>query len=185
MISSKVAVRYSKALFDLAEEQNLRDKVSADMKLISDTCHASHDLTSVLQSPIIKPDQKEKALATIFNPHITKLTADFIALLARKGRSSYIVNVAGAYYDRYLEMKGISKAQITTAMPMDADTRAEVVNSITRSIGREIELTEKVNTDLIGGFIIRVGDNQDDTSLKTKITKLKRKFSENPYIKDY
>jgi F-type H+-transporting ATPase subunit delta len=185
MINAKVAVRYSKALFGLAQELKLTDQISSDMKLISDTVNANRELGMVLQSPIIKPAQKENVLTAIFNSSVNPVTIQFLTMLTRKGRSADVSNVAEAFNNRYLDLKGIAKAQITTATALDADTRAAVASSIKAAIGKEIELTEKVNSDLIGGFIIRVGDKQDDTSLQTKIGKLRRAFKENPYVKDY
>jgi F-type H+-transporting ATPase subunit delta len=93
--------------------------------------------------------------------------------------------VAREFHNAYNEYKGIGKATITTAIPLDAKLRGEMEKLVQHySDKKQIELIEKVDSDLIGGFVLDVGDRQVDASIKSKIKTLKLKFSQNPYIKE-
>jgi F-type H+-transporting ATPase subunit delta len=82
--------------------------------------------------------------------------------------------------------KGIGKASIISTVPVDDELRAELVAIVKKlSNMKQVELEEKVDKDLIGGFILNVGDRQIDASIKNKLKVLKNKFSENPFIKQF
>lgn len=185
MQGTKAASRYAKSLFDLSLEQGLLEKTHADMKLVFSTCRENKDFVQMLKSPIIKSDKKEKILKTIFEGKLNKLTIEFICIIARKKRESLLEFIAESFITKYKEHKKILTAVITTAMGLDEELRKKVLQVVKDATKSEVELVEKVNKDLIGGFIIRVGDKQDDTSIRTKILKLNRVFSENLFIKEF
>ena len=184
MQGTKVAARYAKSLLDLSLEQGVLEKVYADMKLVDSICKENKEFVVMLRSPIIKSDKKEVILKAVFEGNVNKLTMEFINIIARKRREMYLYEIADAFVNKYKEHKKILTAVITTAMGLDADLRAKVLDVVKNATKSEIELVEKVNKDLIGGFIIRIDDKQDDTSIRTKILKLNRVFSENPFIKE-
>ena len=113
------------------------------------------------------------------------ITAEFINIIVRKKREYALVEIAEAFVSQYKVHKKILTAVITTAFGLDADLRARVLDIVKKSQNSEVELIEKIDKDIIGGFIIQVGDKQDDTTIRTKIMKLTRVFNENPYIKEY
>ena len=170
---------------DLSLEKGNLEKVCADMKLVNAICKGSHDLQVVLKSPIIKTDKKQSILKALFDSRVDKMTSGYLQLLAVKKRERYIEAIAEEFIEKYKEYKKIITAVITTAYGIDEDVRKSVQKLIKDSLKSEIELVEKVDKDLIGGFILRIGDKQDDTSILRKIRLLNRVFSENPYIKDY
>ncbi|MBK8846184.1 MAG: ATP synthase F1 subunit delta [Bacteroidetes bacterium] len=185
MFNNKVAARYSKALFDLALEQNILVQVNDDMQYIKEACKVSRDLRTMLQSPVVKPNTKKSVMHALLADKVNKLTMEFINLLTVKGRAGDVEGIATAFTNSYLKHIGVERAQITTAIALDESMRTSVKTVIKQAIGKEVSLEEKVDKDILGGFIIRVGDRQDDTSLRTKLDKLRRKFQENPYIKEY
>ncbi len=185
MKGSRLAVRYAKSLMDLSLEKGNLEKVCADMKLVNTICKGSHDLQVVLKSPIIKTDKKQSILKALFDGKVDKMTSGYLQLLAVKKRERYIEVIAEEFIEKYKEHKKIITAVITTAYGIDEDVRKSVQKLIKDSLKSEVELVEKVDKDLIGGFILRIGDKQDDTSILRKIRLLNRVFSENPYIKDY
>jgi F-type H+-transporting ATPase subunit delta len=83
---------------------------------------------------------------------------------------------------QYNLMKGIEKAQVTTAVPLEAEARNQLHQKVVQLTGKTIELEEKVDPAVIGGFLLRVGDKQLDDTIRTSLRTLKNKFKENPYI---
>lgn len=185
MKGSRLAIRYAKSLIDLATETGKVEQVFADMKLILKVCKENRDFELVLISPIIKIDRKQAILKAVFEGKIDSVTASYLQLMAHKRRESYIPAIAESYIEKYKVRKNILTAVITTAYGLDDDVRNKVMQLVRDSYKSEVELVEKVDKEIIGGFILRIGDKQDDTSLLRKIKMLTRTFNENPYIKDY
>jgi F-type H+-transporting ATPase subunit delta len=185
-MASRVASRYVKSLLDLAVTQNQLDKVHADMNLFADTLNKSRDLELMLKSPVIKHDKKNAILTAIFKGKVTPLTLAFIDILTRKNREPLIPEIAREFHNAYNVHKGIGKASVTTTVPLDAKTRSQF-ETLVRKLAekKEVELEEKIDKDLIGGFVLNVEDRQIDASIKNSLKKLKLKFSENPYIKEF
>jgi F-type H+-transporting ATPase subunit delta len=122
----------------------------------------------------------------IFKSKVTVLTMAFIDILTRKNREPLLPEIAKEFHNAYNVYKGIGKASVTTTIPMDAKTRS-VFEALVRKLAdrKEVELEEKIDKELIGGFILNVEDRQIDASIRNNLKKLKLKFSENPYIKEF
>lgn len=185
MADSRAASRYVKSLLDLAVERKALDEVHRDMLFFSDVVSKSRQLELLLQNPVIKHDQKLEVLKRIFAGKVHSLTMAFFEIIARKNREPILASIAREFHNAYNEHKGIGKATVVTATPLDAKARADF-EKLVRSYSdkKEIELIERVDPELIGGFVLNVGDRQVDASIKSKIKTLKVKFSENPYIKE-
>jgi F-type H+-transporting ATPase subunit delta len=185
MTDSKVARRYAQSLMGLALERNIAEKINNDMKLIADTCSANRELVLLLKNPIINTDKKENIIRLIFGSKVDTVTNAFMQIITRKGRESYLYEIAEAFIAMYKTSKGIKTAFVTTAFPMDTALRNEVMSIVKRAKGDNAELVEQVDKDIIGGFILRIGDVQYDASVSKKLKALKSEFDDNLYVKEY
>jgi F-type H+-transporting ATPase subunit delta len=186
MSHSRVASRYVKSLLSLAEEQKVLDQVHADMQLLDGVCKSNRDFTLMLKSPIIKHDKKRDILEAIFKNRVHKLSMAIIDILTKKNREPLLPAIAAEFHQAYNVYKGIQKATVTTTVAMDNTTRAEIEAIVKKlSDKTQVEVEQKVDSSLIGGFVLNVGDKQIDASIKTKLKALHVKFSENPYIKEF
>jgi F-type H+-transporting ATPase subunit delta len=182
MIETKVAKRYAKSLIDLSSETGALDAVANDMKLLASVCDQNRDLAALLASPIINSDKKLSILKRVFSEKMNKLSLSFFEIITSKGREGYLEAIAKEFTRQYKEMKGIQTAVITSAVGLDDKLRKEVYDIIRKSADSEIELVEKVDKNLIGGFVLRMGDKQYDASIASDLKRLTRQFSANPYI---
>lgn len=180
---SKAAKRYAKALLSFAIEQNQLENVATEMEIISATCASSTELVTLLKSPVVKTDKKLAILNQIFAGKIGEITLRFLEVLTTKKREDLLPEVANAFQAVYREEKGIVTAEIITALALDDAGRQKALDFI-KTIYPKVVLTEKIDKELIGGFIIRVGDKQYDESVARKLNNLKREFSKNPYISE-
>jgi F-type H+-transporting ATPase subunit delta len=183
MIETKVAKRYAKSLIDLSNEKGVMDAVNNDMKLFSSVCAENRDLALVLSNPIINGDKKLITLKQIFSQKMNTLTMSFFEIVIRKGREKYLVQIAKEFTDQYKLLKKIVTAEIVSAVGLDDKLRRKIYDMIRNDSNSEVELVEKVNSKLIGGFVLRIGDRQYDASISSEIRKLAQAFSANPYIK--
>lgn len=185
MKGTRSAARYAKALRELSLEQGSLEKVYDDMKLVNEVCRNNRDLILLLNNPIVKTDKKQRILNEIFKGKISKLSEMFMNLLTTKRRESFLDAIAEEFIRQYKVHKKILTAVVTTTFGLDEDLRKKVLEVVRGTGHSEIELIEKTNNKLIGGFTLQVGDKRVDASIAKQIRKLGQSFSENPYIKEY
>lgn len=183
MIASPVAYRYARSIFDLAKDQGALNVVRDDMRTVATTVGGSADLRVLLKSPVVKADAKSTILKRVFAGQVGELTVRFMDIMVRKGREALLPEVALAFSNLFKANAGIVSAEITSAVPLADSARQQVHALVTAKYpGKSIEITEKVDPALIGGLVIRVGDEQFDGSVSRRLHDLRRQFSENPYI---
>jgi F-type H+-transporting ATPase subunit delta len=179
-----VASRYAKSLIDLATATKQLDEVHKDMMLIHQVCSENHEFVLLLESPIIKTDKKMAIFKKVFEGKISNTTLAFLNIIATKRREGYIDDIARSFDDQFKAYKGITKAIITTATPLDEATKAKIMDLVKKSAKGEVELIEKTDKSLIGGFVLTVNDQQVDTSIKRKLNDLRKDFSGNAFAPD-
>lgn len=186
MADYKVVSRYVRSLLSLAEDQGKLEKVHADMQLMASAFDTNHDLVVLMRSPIIKHDKKNSILMKIFKGKVDDLTLAIINIVTRKNREAILPSIAREFHNAYNDFKGVQKATITTTIKLDEALRNEIKKIVLKLCDKDsIELEEKIEKDLIGGFILNVGDKQIDASMSSKLNALRLSFSQNPYIREY
>ncbi len=183
MADTKVAKRYAKSLIDLSNEQKVMDAVNNDMKLFVDVCKNNRDFTMLLSNPIIDSSKKLKIITGVFADKVNKMTMSFFTIVVKKGRESYLYDIAKAFLSQYKVLKGIQTAEVVSAVGLDDTLRKKIYDLVRKGSNSEVELIERVDKALIGGFILRLDDKQYDASVASDIRKLAQSFTSNPYIK--
>ena len=179
----RLAARYAKSILDLAIEKGELEKVYKDMLLLQATCRTSRDFVNLLRSPIIKADKKGKILDAITAGKISVLTAVFIKLLLTKEREGYLPEIASAFIDQYKKHKGIRTVKLTTAVPVSEEIRKAIAEKVRDGHGeQQIELDTAVDADLIGGFIIEIGDKMVDGSIAHELNNIRQQFQNNDFV---
>lgn len=177
-MSSKAGARYAKSLLDLSKEQNAVEEVKNDMVFFEQVVDDNSELEAILKNPIVPLDKKQGILQGIFGGKVHAITASFLKLVVNKGRSAILYDTAKQFVQQYNVINGIVTAEVTSASPLTDANRAEVVNLVKKELNAsQVLIKEKVNADLIGGFILKVGDKQFDASIASGLTKLKKEFA--------
>jgi|FLOH01.1.fsa_nt_gi F-type H+-transporting ATPase subunit delta len=182
MSGSKAAVRYAKAILSFALEQQKEVQVNEDMLLITNTIEESKDLQLLLSSPIIKSQLKKVAIKEVFSSKVTSLTIGLIDLLIDNKRLSILNDVTKKYTILFDKLKGIEIAIVTTAVPLTEALNKQVLSKVKEITGKEATIENTINPDIIGGFILRIGDVQYDASIANKLQGLKRQFESESFI---
>ena len=185
MKQSRVTIRYAKALFQLVIKQDTLEQSYSDMVLLDAVCAESKELLLLLKSPIVKTDKKLKIVEEIFGSKIGKTTMSFINIITTKKREGLLALIASSFITLYKAHKKIETATVITADPLDEALRVETINFIKKYGEDNVELTEKVDSAITGGAIIRMGDKQLDASVSKAISELKQIFNKNLYIQDF
>ena len=182
MADQRVAARYAKSLLDLGKEMGTLETVKQDMDLLGKTMSENRDLRLLLRNPIVKHDKKLAILTAIFQGKVSDVTMQFFTILTQKNRESALESMGTEFQVQYNVMQGIQTAQVTSATPLTPALRDELEQLVIKQTGlTEVKLTEKVDPSLIGGFVLRVGDQQIDDSVRTSLRKLRTSLQENTY----
>ena len=176
MAGTRAAIRYSKAILDLANSKGVAEVVSDDMKTIATTINGNLELSTFIQNPTIKVEVKEKALLEVF-AESNAVTKGLFHLLFENKRFEILSAIAVEYGKLSDLANGKELAQVTTAFPMDAALEAQVLAKIATLSDKKITLENIVDPAIIGGFILRIGDKQYNASVYNRLQVLKREFS--------
>ncbi len=185
MPNPRLASRYAKSLLDLTVEQNSVETTLQDMQLLDAICQKSAEFRNMLASPVIAGDKKQHILEAIVGKELHLLTQTFVKLLVNKGREANLPEIAAAFISQYKVMKGIKTVKLTTASPVNDAVKKAIINKITGDLSADkVEVTEVVNPDIIGGFIIQMDDKLIDASVRRDLNDVKAQFQKNIYVSE-
>lgn len=184
MAQIKVASRYAKSLLGLVAEKGNMEEAFKDMSLIQKTCSENRDLVVLLRSPVVNTEKKVSILNTVYGKNVSEVTMLFINLIAKNRREGALPEIADAFVSQYKAMKGITTAVVTSAAVLTDDAKKKIQDLVQKEVGGgTVELQMEINPELIGGFILRIGDKQLDTSILSKVGDLRQEFKNNSFAK--
>jgi len=173
---SRAAIRYAKAIIDIATTSGRNEAVNNDMKMIVETVASSSELKEFLVNPVIKMEAKKAALSELFS-NVQPETNSLFHLLFENKRFEILESIAQQYNLLFDESNGVEVAKVTTAFPITPDLQTKVLAKIAEFSNKKITIENIVDPAIIGGFILRVGDKQYNASVASKLGELKREFS--------
>ena len=173
MNESKISVRYAKAFFALSQEKNILAEISEDVKLLHEM-QSDANFRILLTDPTIRTQQKKDIFKAIFAGKINEITLKFLNLIAENGREDFLGMMILNFLTLYRKHTGIEDASITTTGKLDTKIKESLKDFIETYFKTKIKLTEKTDEELIGGFLIRVGDKQLDASVSRKLEDAKK-----------
>ena len=183
MQNPRLASRYAKSLIDISVEQNQLETSLEDMKMLDRVIASSREFAVILRSPVIKADKKEAIIESLIGTRMAPLTKAFVYLLVSKGRESNLAEIAQAFITQYKEMKHIKTVKLTSASPLNAAVKETIRRNLAASMPSEsIEITEEINPELIGGFILQMDDKLFDASIRRDLNDVKSQFLKNIYV---
>lgn len=184
MDNPRINIRYAKALFDLAVENNALEQAHTDMATFAEVCRENRELQNMLKSPVIMADKKKAIMQAVFGRILGKISMAFIEIIMRKRREAHLYNIAVRFGDLYREHGNIRKAVVTTVSPLSEGMRKELISIMTKQTGSTIELKEETDPSIIGGMIVQLDGVQFDDSIRKKLFNLRKEFKVNTFIKD-
>ena len=174
-----VASRYAKSLIDLATEIKKLEQTRIDMLLVKEVCESNHDFALLLQSPIVKTDKKLAIFKSIFEGKISETTSAFLNLIVSKRREGYLKDISISFDEQYKIKKNITTVRVTSPIKLDANLKKQILEIVKQTVTGEIDLIEKLDQSLIGGFVLTINDTQFDQSVKRKLNDLRKTFAGN------
>ena len=173
---SRIAIRYSKALFELALEKGQLAEVESDLFLIKEQIIKNDEFQRYLLNPLVPAKSKTELLKKTFKDSIGTLTMNFLVLTSSKKRSEFIKEIIEKFEVLALEHNEIISAQVYSAVPLKSDQTDAIRNSLEKKTGKKVQLEEITEESLLGGFIVKIRDSVIDYSLKRQMERLKDKM---------
>ncbi len=181
MSEKTIAYRYAKPLMELALEKSLVDDVNRDMELLRKTCEENDQLRAILRNPIIRGYKKLSILRALFQNRVNQATMSMFEILAKHSREEILYEISQGFTTLYNEYKGIQEVTLTTTVAISESLKAELTAKLAQQLNKTIILQEKVNPELIGGFILEIGNSQIDNSVRAGLQRLKMNFIQKIY----
>jgi len=183
MRNPRLAGRYAKSLIGLAIERNELDKVYGDMLYLQSLIKQSKEFLVILKSPVINPVKKKAILESVTGGNISEMVEGFIRLLILKGRESNLPEIIPAFIDQYKVLKNIFVVTLSTATPASEELKHTIIEKVKEATSlQNIELKTIVNEDLIGGFVLQMGDTLVDASIIYDLNAIKKQFLNNDFV---
>ena len=175
-MQSRAAIRYAKAIFEIAKEENSIDSVFRDMKTVEILCNSSHDFKNLLSNSQINHNEKKTAILSLIKDH-NSLTIKLLDLLIQNKRVYIVNDVANSFIQLYNSHNDIKEAVVITASPIDKDLEEKILSKINVSDLKSINLKNIVNPEILGGFIIRFDGKEYNASVKQNLNNLKTQLT--------
>ncbi|MCU0546438.1 MAG: ATP synthase F1 subunit delta [Oscillatoriaceae cyanobacterium Prado104] len=172
-VSTEVLQPYASALMSLAKSNNLSEKFGEDIRSLLSLLEESEELRLFLSSPLVKPQDKKAVIDRIAGDEMHPMMRNFLRLLVDKGRILFVEGIGKRYLTELRELNQTVLAEVTSAVPLSEaqqQTVREKVKAMTNA--REVEIETKIDSDLIGGVIIKVGSRVIDASLQGQLRRL-------------
>ena len=171
--AGSLAGRYASALFELARDRDALDPVASDLEGLAALIAESADLRRVIESPALSRDQQTRAIDAIAERGgCHDLTRRFLGVLAENRRLFALPDVVRAYRAMLALHRGEISAELVSAVPLSDDQVASLKDEMSKAVGQTVNVTTRVDPNLIGGLLVRVGSRMIDASLRNKLHQL-------------
>ncbi|HEV57322.1 MAG TPA: ATP synthase F1 subunit delta [Phycisphaerales bacterium] len=169
---------YCEVLFELAEESGLIDRVQDDLQRVRAVLQAEPEFAALMDSPALRGQDKSESIRRVFQGHISDLALDFLSVLARRGRMSFLEGISDRYeamVDHYHDRQTV---EVTVAAPLSGEEADRLRREISEAVRGEVKLSVQVDPDLIGGVIIKKDDTVVDNSIRSALKRAARRVAE-------
>lgn len=173
ILTSEVLEPYAQALMSLGQSNNLVDRFGDDVNSILSTLNESSDLQQFIVNPLIKPDAKKAVLQQVFGESVHPFTKNFLMLLVDRRRVMFLDGICKQYQVLLRKLKQTVLAEVTSTVDLSDDQKNAIRDRVKTMTGaHQVDLETKLDPELIGGVIIRVGSQVIDASLRGQLRRI-------------
>jgi F-type H+-transporting ATPase subunit delta len=172
-ITAEVVEPYAEALMSLAKEKNIADEVGEDVRSLASLLKESAELNLFFASPMVKAEEKKAVIKSIAGEQINPFLLNFLLLLVDRGRISFIEGILAKYLEILRQLNNTVLAEITSAVRLYEGESEKLVEKVKTLTGADaVEMETKIDPDIIGGVIIKVGSQVYDASLRGQLRRI-------------
>lgn len=172
-IRASLAGRYASALFDLARDQRQIEAVEASLDALNQALLDSRDFAGLVSSPLVSRENAGKALAALASElGLDPITTNFLGVIARNGRKNGLLTMIRAFRRLAAEHRGETRAEVVTAHFLNDGQLEALKQQLGARAGRDVAIDATVDPDILGGIVVRLGSQQIDASIRSKLNRL-------------
>lgn len=169
-----VTDKYSTAIFELAKEQSMLESMEADLLYVKSVLDNHDELKALLINPLLEVQAKCDVLGKIFSEQIHTLALHFLYVMVKRGRSRFIGETIGKYLTKSRAERGILEATVTVVEPLTEGLQQALIGKLKSITGKDFVIHEIIDTSIIGGMVIQIGDTRIDASMMRRLEELKK-----------
>lgn len=177
MKDRSVARRYAQALFELAQERDLLERLRGELDQVNSILDTESRARGVLEHRIIPKEDKKRLLRGVFSEQIADLTLNFLLLLVDKGRERHLKAITQEFSAIYDQVFGLIDAEVVSATELDSELEGALRESLGRATGKHVRLQSRVDQSLLGGLVVTIGDKRIDGSVRRRLEEMRRLMS--------
>lgn len=173
MSAQRIAARYAKSLIDLAKDGQKLDQIKDDVLGLKSAID-NRDFYLLLKSPIVPTAKKSAIVDQIFDGKVDNLTLEFMRIILRKGRESFLPEITESFLNQYRDLKQITRVSLTTATELSEQALNDIKAKLKEAgvVGEHLEVEHHIDESIIGGFVARIGDKLIDASVAYKMKEM-------------
>lgn len=176
MSNSTIAKRYALALFELAKEKELLDQLEEELRVVKRVLEMEPQLMVILKSPKISIDKKKAILTTAFTS-VHPFVQNTLMILVERHREDYASEMADQFIEFANDARGIADANVYSVRPLTADEQTALSDAFAKKVGKKaLRINNIIDSNLLGGVKLQIGNKIFDGSLRGKVERLERKL---------
>lgn len=172
-----IANRYADALFQISEDENIITDMYNELHTVVEIVKSNEELDNVLKSPLVAKTEKIKLIEVLFNNKINNDLKNFLKILVEKGRISSLKAIELTFKQLLNDKSNIVEGTVMSAIPLTNEKVKELEEKLSKKYNKNITLENRVDSSILGGVLVRLGNTQIDGSVKTRLNNIKDQLS--------
>ena len=173
-----IADRYAQALFEVGEETQTTSELYQELKQLVDILNENKDLYNFLKSPLIGREDKKNVMKNIFENQLSKNMNNFLKIVIDKDRMSAIVNIQESYKNLLNDKNNILEGTAITAVALNEKEIKDLEKNLSTKYNKNVTLTNVVEETILGGVLVKLGNEEIDGTVRTRLSKMKKQLSQ-------
>ena len=164
-------------MFEIASESNELERWLDDLTLLADSI-TNDEFRQTLAAPRISMAQKEALIRESLGSSVGPLALNLMALLTSRGQAGMLPGIADRFQEMLYAHQGVERAEVVSAVSLTGEQQQQVTQMLTELSGKDVRLTTRVDPEILGGLVIRVGDKVMDGSARTRLQNMRRELAQ-------
>ena len=175
---SLIEERYARSLYELGCEDKNSKELLEELLAVDKIFAENPEFLKLLSSPVVAFSEKSQLISNVFGGKLSPYVENFLLLMAERGRIAKFPGACEAYKEMYYEDNGICEAHVTSAVELSEDARTRLAEKLGKLTGKNVILTCSVDIGLIGGLVVKIGNEQIDSSVRTRLDELSQQMKQ-------
>lgn len=172
-----VGKRYAEALFEAGIELNKLENFKSEIEFVSQVLKSDDQLKTIFQHPKLSKNEKKDIINSLFKENVSEELLNLCYITVDKGREKHLEVISDEYRKLYNEKQGIIEAQALTAVAMSKEELENLQAKLSSKLNKKVELKNTIDTTVVGGVLVKVGDKIIDGSIKGKLNEVYRNLN--------